>query len=78
MQSAMNRLSAFVRRRRKLVAIGWLVLLLVSIPFASRQTENLTGGFTSAADLVRLCRDERATFETWSALLVDRLDEVLG
>ena len=44
MQSAMNRLSAFVRRRRKLVAIGWLVLLLVSIPFASRQTENLTGG----------------------------------
>jgi uncharacterized membrane protein YdfJ with MMPL/SSD domain len=44
MQSAMNRLSAFVRRRRKLVAIAWLVLLLVSIPFASRQTENLTGG----------------------------------
>ncbi len=44
MQSAMNRLSAFVRRRRKLVAIGWLVLLLASIPFASRQTENLTGG----------------------------------
>jgi uncharacterized membrane protein YdfJ with MMPL/SSD domain len=33
-----------VRRRRKLVAIGWLVLLLLSIPFASRQTENLTGG----------------------------------
>ena len=44
MQSAMNRLSAFVRRRRKFVAIAWLVLLLVSIPFASRQTENLTGG----------------------------------
>jgi uncharacterized membrane protein YdfJ with MMPL/SSD domain len=44
MQSAMNRLSAFVRRRRKLVAIGWLVLLVASIPFASRQTENLTGG----------------------------------
>jgi uncharacterized membrane protein YdfJ with MMPL/SSD domain len=44
MQSAMNRLSAFVRRRRKLVAITWLVVLLASIPFASRQTENLTGG----------------------------------
>jgi predicted NUDIX family phosphoesterase len=42
-----------------------------------RETENLTGGFTSAADLVRLCREERATFETWSALLVDRLDDVL-
>jgi uncharacterized membrane protein YdfJ with MMPL/SSD domain len=44
MQSAMTRLSAFVRRRRKLVFAGWIVLLLVSIPFASRQTENLTGG----------------------------------
>ena len=44
MQSAMNRLSAFVREHRKLVFVGWIVLLLVSIPFASRQTENLTGG----------------------------------
>lgn len=42
-----------------------------------RETETLVGGFTPAADLVRLCRDERATFETWSALLIDRLDEVL-
>jgi uncharacterized membrane protein YdfJ with MMPL/SSD domain len=44
MQSAMNRLSAFVRTRRKLVFVAWIVVLLVSIPFASRQTENLTGG----------------------------------
>ncbi len=42
-----------------------------------RETDNLVGGFTSAAELARLCRDERATFETWSALLVDRLDDVL-
>jgi predicted NUDIX family phosphoesterase len=42
-----------------------------------RETDNLVGGFTPAADLARLCRDERATFETWSALLVDRLDDVL-
>ena len=44
MQSAMNRLSVFVRGHRKLVFAGWIVLLLISIPFASRQTENLTGG----------------------------------
>jgi uncharacterized membrane protein YdfJ with MMPL/SSD domain len=44
MQAAMNRLSTFVRGHRKLVFAAWIVLLLVSIPFASRQTENLTGG----------------------------------
>jgi uncharacterized membrane protein YdfJ with MMPL/SSD domain len=44
MQSAMNRLSAFVRERRKLVLIAWVVLLVASVPFASRQTENLTSG----------------------------------
>ena len=44
MQSAMNRLSAFVRERRKLVLAAWVVLLVASVPFASRQTENLTSG----------------------------------
>ena len=40
----MDRLSGFVRRRRRLVLGVWIVLLLASVPFASRQTENLTGG----------------------------------
>jgi RND superfamily putative drug exporter len=44
MQRAMDRLSGFVRRRRTLVLVVWGVLLLASLPFASRQTENLTGG----------------------------------
>ena len=44
MQRAMDRLSGFVRRRRKLVLAVWVLLLLASLPFASRQTENLTGG----------------------------------
>jgi uncharacterized membrane protein YdfJ with MMPL/SSD domain len=44
MQRAMDRLSGFVRRRRKLVLAVWILLLLASVPFASRQTENLTGG----------------------------------
>jgi RND superfamily putative drug exporter len=44
MQSGMNRLSAFVRTRRRLVLGGWLVLLLISVPFASQQTKHLSGG----------------------------------
>jgi uncharacterized membrane protein YdfJ with MMPL/SSD domain len=48
MQRAMDRLSDFVERRRRLVALVWLVALLAALPFASKQTENLTsGGFGS-------------------------------
>ena len=48
MQSAMDRLSNLVARRRRLVAVLWLVVLLAALPFAARQTEHLTsGGFTS-------------------------------
>src|SRR3954447_17591205 len=43
-QSAMNRLSAFVRTHRKLVPALWVALLVVSIPFASQQTKHLTSG----------------------------------
>jgi uncharacterized membrane protein YdfJ with MMPL/SSD domain len=44
MQRAMDRLSGLVRRRRRLVLAVWGLLLLASMPFAARQTENLTGG----------------------------------
>src|SRR4051812_18509252 len=44
MQAAMDRLDSFTRRRRALVAIAWLGVLLAAIPFAARQTENLTSG----------------------------------
>src|SRR5690348_6598431 len=44
MQAAMDRLERFVERRRRLVLITWIVLVVVSVPFAGRQTENLTGG----------------------------------
>ena len=48
MQRAMDRLSDFVERRRRVVAIVWLVVLLAALPFAAKQTEHLTsGGFTS-------------------------------
>src|SRR3954451_7674457 len=35
---------AAVSRHRRLVLVIWLVVLLVSLPFAGKQTERLTGG----------------------------------
>ena len=59
------------------VHFGLVHVVRVECDVRVRETETLVGGFTPVAELARLCRDERATFETWSALLVDRLDEVL-
>lgn len=44
---------------------------------AIRETDMLTGEFVSFDTLRKLAVDERDTFETWSALIVDRLDEAL-
>jgi RND superfamily putative drug exporter len=40
----MAALGLFVGRRRKAVVGVWVLLLLVSVPFASKQTDHLTGG----------------------------------
>ena len=40
----MDRLGRFIARRRRLVLGVWVALVIVAVPFASRQTENLTGG----------------------------------
>ena len=37
----------------------------------------MTGGFMSREELLELHASERDSFEGWSALLLDRLDEVL-
>jgi uncharacterized membrane protein YdfJ with MMPL/SSD domain len=74
----MDRLSGFVRRRRKLVLAGWVVLLLASIPFASRQTENLTGGgfevpnTGSVAVEAEIHRFQGASSEPLGVVLQDR------
>jgi RND superfamily putative drug exporter len=75
MQRAMDRLSAFVRRRRRLVLVVWGLLLLASLPFASRQTENLTGGgfevpgTGSVAVEEQIDRFEGASSETLAVVL---------
>ena len=47
MQGAMDRLSAFLERRRFVMLAAWVLLLLAALPFTLRQTEHLTsGGFS--------------------------------
>jgi uncharacterized membrane protein YdfJ with MMPL/SSD domain len=43
-QRAMRRLDSFLTRRRWLVLGAWALILLAALPFAARQSENLTGG----------------------------------
>ena len=45
---------------------------------AIRETELMSGRFVATGELRDLCRRERARFETWSSLLIDRLDDVLA
>jgi RND superfamily putative drug exporter len=56
MQRAMLKLDAFIRRRRRLVLIAWAAILLAALPFAARQSEDLSsGGFAvpgSQSDVV--------------------------
>jgi len=44
MKDAMNRLAQFLGRRRRLVVAAWVLIVLLALPFASQQTEHLTGG----------------------------------
>ena len=43
-----------------------------------RETDALEGAFTPREEVLRLLREERPRFETWSALLLDRLAEIPG
>jgi RND superfamily putative drug exporter len=44
MQTAMLRLDRLLRRRKRLVLVAWAVLVLAAVPFAARQSENLSSG----------------------------------
>jgi RND superfamily putative drug exporter len=40
----MRSLAGFLGRRRRWVVAGWVLIVLLALPFASQQTEQLTGG----------------------------------
>src|SRR5688500_20392315 len=71
MQALMIRFDRFVRRHRRAVLAVWLVALLAAVPFAMKQSDNLTGGGYavpgSESDAVRaevdrnFAQDARAT-----------------
>src|SRR2546425_9023301 len=44
MQRAMDRLSAFVERRRAVVIAVWLAAIVAAVPLSLRQTHHLTSG----------------------------------
>jgi RND superfamily putative drug exporter len=44
MKDAMNRLAQFLGRRRRWVVAAWVLIVVLALPFASKQTEHLTGG----------------------------------
>src|SRR5215208_3457346 len=80
MQRAMDRFGGAVERHRKLVLIGWVLLLLAALPFTLKQTENLTsGGFVvpgSGSEAVEDAIDdfEGAERETLAVVLAVRKD----
>jgi uncharacterized membrane protein YdfJ with MMPL/SSD domain len=43
-KDAMRSLAQFLGRRRKLVVAGWVLIVLLALPFAAKQTDHLTGG----------------------------------
>src|SRR5205085_11858478 len=44
MKDAMRSLAQFLGRRRKFVVGVWVLIVLLAFPFASKQTDHLTGG----------------------------------
>ena len=44
MRERMNSLAGFLGRRRRWVLAGWVLVLVLALPLAARQTEHLTGG----------------------------------
>jgi uncharacterized membrane protein YdfJ with MMPL/SSD domain len=44
MRDAMSSLAEFLGRRRRWVVAAWVLIVLLALPFASKQTDHLTGG----------------------------------
>jgi RND superfamily putative drug exporter len=44
MREAMSSLAGFLGRRRRWVVAAWVLIVLLALPFASKQTDHLTGG----------------------------------
>ena len=60
----MDRLAAFLERRRWLVLAAWLILLVAALPFAAKQTDHLTsGGFEVPGSQSQVVSENITRFE---------------
>jgi uncharacterized membrane protein YdfJ with MMPL/SSD domain len=72
----MDRLAAFLERRRWVVLAAWLLLLLAALPFAAKQTDHLTsGGFEVPGSQSQVVSENVTRFEGAQR---DRLAAVLA
>jgi uncharacterized membrane protein YdfJ with MMPL/SSD domain len=44
MRDSMNKLARFLGRRRRWVVAAWVLIVVLALPFAAKQTDHLTGG----------------------------------
>ena len=60
----MDRLAGFLERRRWVVLVAWVLVLLAALPFAAKQTDNLTsGGFEVPGSQSQIVSENVARFE---------------
>jgi len=59
------------------VHVGLVSVVSTSADVRVRETDVLEGSFVSADALRQMVVEERATFETWSALVLDHLDTLI-
>ena len=59
------------------VHVGLVGVVTTDAEVRVRETHALEGRFVSLDELHGMLREERATFETWSALVLDRIDDLL-
>ena len=59
MHRLMLRLDSLIHRRRRAVLIAWLLVVLAALPFAAKQSDDLSGGgFTVAGSASLAVADE--------------------
>ncbi|HEX7278720.1 MAG TPA: MMPL family transporter [Solirubrobacterales bacterium] len=71
MEGAVLKLVRLVRRHPRLVLVGWLLAVAISVPFAARGTEHLTGGgFNSPGSQSAEVQERLPEFGTGAELAV--------
>ena len=60
------------------VHVGLVQIVEVDGDVGVRETDTLAGEWVTVEELAKSCRAERSSYETWSALVIDRMTECDG